>query len=191
MRETIPGCGACESCDAHARTLPAPRPPHPDADARPRRPRGRQGWSNRRRAARTHARGRRPRSREVPRGIPRAPASSATYHARLHGPVRGSLESNRMRPPAIPSAVEVEMRVVPRAGRSGFAGLRDGAILVRLAAAPVDGAANEELIALIARTLRVPKRDVIIVAGERARTKRIRVAGMSAAQVLACLAEAS
>ena len=54
------------------------------------------------------------------------------------------------------------MRVVPRAGRSGFAGLRDGAILVRLTAAPVDGAANEELIALIARTLRVPKRDVII-----------------------------
>lgn len=83
------------------------------------------------------------------------------------------------------------MRVVPRAGRSGFAGLRDGAILVRLAAAPVDGAANEELVALLARTLHVPKRDVAIVAGERARTKRIRVAGMSAAQVRACLAGAS
>jgi len=96
-----------------------------------------------------------------------------------------------MRPPAISSAVEVEMRVVPRAGRSGFAGLRAGAVLVRLAAAPVQGAANDELIALIARTLGVPKRDVAIVAGERARTKRVRVAGMSAAQVLACLAEAS
>jgi uncharacterized protein len=94
-------------------------------------------------------------------------------------------------PDAISSGADVAMRVVPRAGRSAFAGLRDGTILVRLAAAPVDGAANEELIALIARTLRVPKRDVIIVAGERARTKRIRVAGMSAAQVLACLAEAS
>lgn len=80
---------------------------------------------------------------------------------------------------------------MPRAGRSGFAGLREGAFLVRLAAAPVDGAANEELIALIARTLKVPKRDVEIVAGARARTKRVRVAGMSAAQVLACLAEAS
>ena len=81
--------------------------------------------------------------------------------------------------------------MVPRAGRSGFAGLRDGAIMVRLAAAPVDGAANKELIALIARTLKVSKRDVEIAAGERARTKRVRVAGMSAAQVLACLAEAS
>ena len=94
-------------------------------------------------------------------------------------------------PDAISAGTDVAMRVVPRAGRSAFAGLRDGVILVRLAAAPVDGAANEELIALIARTLRVPKRDVTIVAGERARTKRIRVAGMSAAQVRACLAGAS
>jgi uncharacterized protein (TIGR00251 family) len=89
------------------------------------------------------------------------------------------------------AATDIDVRVVPRAGRSGFAGVRDGAIVVRLAAAPVDGAANKELIALIARTLKVPKRDVEIVAGERARTKRVRVAGMSAAQVLACLAEAS
>ena len=77
--------------------------------------------------------------------------------------------------------------MIPRAGRSGFAGLRDGALLVRLAAAPVDGAANDELIALIARTLRVPKRDVSIVAGERSRTKRVRVAGLDAAQILARL----
>ena len=62
---------------------------------------------------------------------------------------------------------------------------------MRLAAAPVDGAANDELIALIARTLRVPKRDVAIVAGERACTKRILVAGMNRAQVIAGLAEAS
>jgi uncharacterized protein (TIGR00251 family) len=87
-------------------------------------------------------------------------------------------------PPPPVSAIDVEMRVVARAGRSGFAGLRDGAVLVRLAAAPVDGAANEELIALIARRLKVPKRDVAIVAGERARTKRIRVAGMNRAQLI-------
>jgi uncharacterized protein (TIGR00251 family) len=88
-----------------------------------------------------------------------------------------------MRPPTI-SAIDVELRVVARAGRSEFAGLRDGAILVRLAAAPVDGAANDALIALIARTLQVPKRDVEIVAGERARTKRVRVAGMNRAQLI-------
>ena len=63
--------------------------------------------------------------------------------------------------------------------------------MVRLAAAPVEGAANAELIDLIARAIHVPKRDVTIVSGQRSRNKRVRVAGMSAAQVLACLAEAS
>lgn len=77
--------------------------------------------------------------------------------------------------------------MIPRAGRSVFAGLRNGALLVRLAAAPVDGAANDELIALIARTLRIPKRDITIVSGGRSRSKRIRIAGLDREQVLARL----
>lgn len=81
------------------------------------------------------------------------------------------------------------MRVIPRAGRSGFSGFRDNALLVRLAAAPVEGAANAELIALIAHALHRPKRDITIVSGERSRSKRVRVAGMTRAQVLAALAE--
>jgi uncharacterized protein (TIGR00251 family) len=83
--------------------------------------------------------------------------------------------------------VDLDIRVIPRAGRTGFGGLRDGALLVKLAAAPVDGAANDELIALIARALRIPKRDVTIVAGERARSKRIRIAGIDREQALARL----
>lgn len=83
------------------------------------------------------------------------------------------------------------MRVIPRAGRSAIAGERDGAILVRLAAAPVEGAANAELIDLLASTLRVPKRDIAIVSGERSRSKRVQVAGMNRAVVMACLAGAS
>jgi uncharacterized protein len=65
--------------------------------------------------------------------------------------------------------------------------MRDGALLVRLAAAPVDGAANAELIALIARALRLPRRDVTIVSGERSRSKRIRVANIDRATALAVL----
>ena len=84
--------------------------------------------------------------------------------------------------------MDLEIRVIPRAGRSGFAGLRDGALLVKLAAAPVDGAANEELVALLSRTLKIPKRDITIVSGERSRTKRIRIAGVDRAQALAKLA---
>ena len=75
--------------------------------------------------------------------------------------------------------------MIPRAGRSGFAGRRDGALVVRLSAAPVDGAANDELIALIAKTLRIPKRNVTIVSGERSRSKRIRIAGVERERALA------
>ena len=83
--------------------------------------------------------------------------------------------------------MDLEVRVAPRAGRSGFGGLRDGALLVRLASAPVDGAANDELIALIAKALRIPKRDITIVSGERSRSKRIRIAGIDREQALAKL----
>lgn len=85
------------------------------------------------------------------------------------------------------AAIDLDIRVIPRAGRSGFGGLRDGALLVRLAAAPVDGAANDELIALLAKTLRIPKRDITIVSGERSRTKRVRIAGIDREQALALL----
>jgi len=83
--------------------------------------------------------------------------------------------------------VDLEIRVIPRAGRSGFGGLRDGALLVRLAAAPVDGAANDELIALLAKTLRIPKRNITIVSGERSRSKRVRIAGIDREQALTLL----
>ena len=62
--------------------------------------------------------------------------------------------------------MDLDIRVIPRAGRSGFAGLRDGVLIAKLAAAPVDGAANDALIELLASTLKIPKRDITIVAGE-------------------------
>jgi hypothetical protein len=82
----------------------------------------------------------------------------------------------------------IDVRVIPRSGRSGIAGVRDGALLVRLNAPPVEGAANAELVAVIADALSVPKRAVAIVAGERARQKRVRVEGVSVADATAALA---
>ncbi len=93
------------------------------------------------------------------------------------------------KPGPTPSAGAIDVRVIPRAGRSAIAGVRDGAILVRLAAAPVDGAANAELIDVIARALDIPKRDVSIVSGERSRQKRIRVAGIDRAAAYARLTD--
>lgn len=80
---------------------------------------------------------------------------------------------------AVPGGIEIQIKVIPRSGRTAVAGIRDGALLVRLAAAPVDGAANDALIALLAVTLAVPRRTVTLVSGERSKTKRVRVAGVS------------
>jgi uncharacterized protein (TIGR00251 family) len=82
----------------------------------------------------------------------------------------------------------LDVRVLPHAPRSALAGVRDGALLVRLAAPPVDGAANDALIVLVARTLDVPRRAVSIVSGDRARRKRLRIDGLTPAVVQARLA---
>lgn len=80
---------------------------------------------------------------------------------------------------AAPDGVVIDVRVIPRAARAGIAGTRDNALLVRLHAPPVEGAANEELIEVMARVLGVPKRSVTIVSGERGRTKRVHVLGLT------------
>jgi uncharacterized protein len=77
--------------------------------------------------------------------------------------------------------VLIDVRVIPRAGMSGLAGTRGAALLVRLTAPPVEGAANAELIDVIAQGLGVAKRAVTIVSGERSRQKRVRVDGVSVA----------
>ena len=86
-----------------------------------------------------------------------------------------------------PDGVVLDVRVIPRAGRSGVAGVRDGALLVRLNAAPVDGAANAELIAVLSETLGVPHRAVTLVSGDRGRRKRVRVTGITEAAARARL----
>jgi uncharacterized protein (TIGR00251 family) len=79
------------------------------------------------------------------------------------------------------------VRVVPRAGRTAIAGTRGDALLVRLAAAPVDGAANDALIACLAGAFDRPKRDVTLVSGHTSRDKRVAIAGLTQAQVAARL----
>jgi uncharacterized protein len=80
---------------------------------------------------------------------------------------------------AAADGVLIDVRVIPRASRSAIAGTRDGALLVRLAAPPVEGAANAELIEVIATALGVSRRSVALVSGERSRQKRVKVAGIT------------
>jgi uncharacterized protein (TIGR00251 family) len=80
---------------------------------------------------------------------------------------------------ATADGVVIDVRVIPRAAKAGIAGTRDGALLVRLNAPPLEGAANDELIAILARVLGVPRRAVTIVSGSRGRRKRVAVAGVT------------
>ena len=81
----------------------------------------------------------------------------------------------------------VALKVIPRAGRTMLAGVRDNALLVRLAAAPVEGAANAALLAFLSDQLQIPRARLEIVTGEKSRSKRVKVRGMSAATVAARL----
>lgn len=71
--------------------------------------------------------------------------------------------------------VRLTVRVVARASKPGIAGVRDGALLVRLQSPPIEGAANAELIEVIAQAFGTAKRDVTIESGERSKLKRVAI----------------
>jgi uncharacterized protein (TIGR00251 family) len=80
-------------------------------------------------------------------------------------------------------SVRFEVHVQPRASRTELAGSHGGALKVRVAAPPVDAAANRALIEFLAKCLGVPRRSVSIVAGETSRTKVLEVDGVTPEQV--------
>jgi uncharacterized protein (TIGR00251 family) len=82
-----------------------------------------------------------------------------------------------------PDGAILDVKVIPRAGKTALAGTRDNALLIRLAAAPVGGAANDELISLLSGTLDLPKRHIVLLSGEKSRSKRVKVIGLSKALV--------
>jgi len=107
------------------------------------------------------------RSAGAPR--PRPDRGPALSPAPEHAPIRTTA-----------AGVEIDVRVIPRARKTESAGVRGGAWLVRLSAPPVEGAANEALIAFLAARLGLPRRALTIVSGERARLKRIAIRGITA-----------
>jgi len=65
--------------------------------------------------------------------------------------------------------------------------VRDGALEVRISAPPVEGAANDALVELLARELGVARRAVSLISGEHGRSKRLRIEGLTLAEVRARL----
>ena len=74
-----------------------------------------------------------------------------------------------------------KVRVVPRASRSELVGEHDGALRVRIAAPPVDGAANDELVRLLALAFDLPRSAIDITGGHAAKLKTVSIAGGRAA----------
>jgi hypothetical protein len=70
---------------------------------------------------------------------------------------------------------------MPRAPRTLVDGTRGKALLVRLAAPPVEGAANDALVAFLSEALALPRRNIRIVSGEKSRDKRVHVDGLDEA----------
>ena len=85
-------------------------------------------------------------------------------------------------------AVRVRVHVQPRATRSEIVGLHGAALKVRLQAPPVDGAANEALVTLLAERLGVARRAVRVVAGASSRAKTVEVEGTTEEAVRALAA---
>lgn len=76
--------------------------------------------------------------------------------------------------------VVLTLHIQPGAKRTECAGLHGEALKIRLAAPPVDGKANEALIAFLSKALGVSKSSVELISGETSRAKRVRVDGVDA-----------
>ena len=87
--------------------------------------------------------------------------------------------------------IVLALRVQPRAARSEIAGGQGTALKIRVAAPPVDGAANAACIECLAAWLGVRRAQVKIVAGAASRNKTVRVEGLGRAEALARLEKAA
>jgi len=79
------------------------------------------------------------------------------------------------------------VRVVPRASRSEIVGEQDGLLRVRIAAPPVDGAANEELVRVLAKEFGVARRSISIISGHSSRVKKISIEALMPAKLKAAV----
>lgn len=88
--------------------------------------------------------------------------------------------------PAIRSesdGVTIDILVQPRASRAKIGPMHDDRIKISVTAPPVEGAANQAVVELIARRLKRPRRAVVVIRGESSRRKTVRVSGVTLAAV--------
>lgn len=77
----------------------------------------------------------------------------------------------------------IEVRVVPNASRDEIAGWQEGVLKVRIQAVPEDGKANKALLRFLAKALSCGKRDLVLISGEKSRSKVIELPAEAAARL--------
>ena len=77
----------------------------------------------------------------------------------------------------------LRIRVIPNAKKTEFAGYREGELMLRLNAPPVDGKANKAAVEFVSRYFGVPRSSVLLVGGERSRHKIFQIVGLESADL--------
>lgn len=89
----------------------------------------------------------------------------------------------------IANGVVVRVKVVPRSSRTAIAGIYQGSLKIHLTSPPVENAANRDLIAYLAKKLKIPKSAVQIVSGAKSREKRLALYGVNKQEILNLILE--
>jgi uncharacterized protein len=77
------------------------------------------------------------------------------------------------------SFIDIEARIIPRSSRNEITSLDGGMVKIKVTAPPVDGMANSAVIELISKELKIPRKDIAIISGDKSKNKKIRVHGIS------------
>jgi uncharacterized protein (TIGR00251 family) len=94
------------------------------------------------------------------------------------------MPNSKLRIQRTQGGVRVNIRLQPKASKPGIVGIHGDALKVRVSAPPVDGAANDALVELLAATFKIPRSAVTIVAGLSSRSKVVELAGVAESDVL-------
>jgi uncharacterized protein len=86
-----------------------------------------------------------------------------------------------------PDGCTLTVRIHPGARKNAITGTHNSALKISLTTPPIEGRANEALIAFLAESLQLPKSRIALITGQTSRTKILRITGKSAAEVQAAL----
>jgi hypothetical protein len=87
----------------------------------------------------------------------------------------------------IPGGVRFEVKVQPRSSKNQVAGEQEGALKIKLTAPPVDGEANQALIAYLSDCFKVPKKNISLLKGDSSRHKLLEIIGVGPQDIISLI----